>query len=459
MKPTTSTTGITSTTVTPGNSLPTLRKHMLIDGFDVVIDLERSLGNTIVDARTGREYLDMFSMVASQPIGMNHPSLTEPPFRERIARAAINNPSNSDIYNPEMADFVNTFMTLAAPPSMKHLYLVAGGTLAIENALKVAFDWKVRKNFARGHKEEKGHKVIHFKECFHGRSGYAISMTNTDPAKTKHFPKFNWPRIVNPKITFPLEGKNLAAVEAAEREALGQIEQAIRDNGDDIAALIIEPIQGEGGDNHFRGEFLRALRQVCDASEIFMIVDEVQTGVGLTGRMWCYQHFGFEPDAIAFGKKTQVCGVMVSARVDEVKDNVFVESSRINSTWGGNLVDMVRGGQYLRVIARDNLVENAARVGEHALARLQGLQKEMPDVFTNARGRGLYLAIDLVDAQKRPAFLQAVFDAGMLMLPSGTRSLRLRPGLIVTNGEIDRAAEILAAAARAVAKGSTVSAA
>jgi len=424
---------------------------MLVDGFDVVIDLERSRGNTIVDARNGREYLDMFSMVASQPIGMNHPSMTEPQFRERILRAAINNPSNSDIYNPEMADFVNTFMTLAAPPSMKHLYLVAGGTLAVENALKVAFDWKVRKNFARGYKEEKGTKVIHFKECFHGRSGYSISMTNTDPAKTKYFPKMAWPRIVNPKVSFPLEGKNLAAVVAVEQEALTQIEQAIRDNKDDVAALIIEPIQGEGGDNHFRAEFLRALRQVCDESEIFMIVDEVQTGVGLTGRMWCYQHFGFEPDAIAFGKKTQVCGIMVSGRVDEVKDNCFVESSRINSTWGGNLVDMVRGGHYLRVIEREGLVQNAARVGAHAVSRLEALQAEMPGVFANARGRGLFLAIDLVDPGKRPAMLKAIFDAGMIMLPSGTRSLRMRPGLIVTSQEIDRAVDILARSARTVA--------
>jgi len=120
---------------------------------------------------------------------------------------------------------------------------------------------------------------------------------------------------------------------------------------------------------------------------------------------------------------------------------------------------MVRGGQYLRVIARDGLVENAARVGKHALERLSALQKQMPDMLTNARGRGLYLAIDLVDPGKRPAFMKAVFDAGMLMLPSGTRSLRLRPGLIVTTEEIDRAVEILARCARSVAKGVNVSAA
>ncbi len=449
---------MTHTTVTPDRAMQTLRKHMLIDGFDLVIDLDRSKGSTIVDARDGRSYLDMFSMVASQPIGMNHPSLTDPAFRERIVRAAIHNPSNSDIYNPEMADFVETFMTIAAPASMKHLFMVAGGALAVENALKVAFDWKVRKNMARGHDGERGHQVLHFRECFHGRSGYTLSMTNTDPAKTKYFTKFTWPRIVNPKCTFPLEGENLRAVEKTEAEAIAQIKQALHDHKDDIAALIIEPIQGEGGDNHFRPEFFRALRQICDESEVFFIVDEVQTGLGMTGRMWCYEHFGIEPDAIAFGKKTQVCGILVSSRVDEVEKNCFVESSRINSTWGGNLVDMVRCGQYLRVIDRDRLVENAATVGAHAIGRLQAIQKEMPKTLTNARGRGLFLAIDLVDASQRPALMKTLFANGVLMLPSGTRSVRLRPALNVTKEEIDRAVEILARSVRTVAAGATVSA-
>src|SRR5262249_9190968 len=217
----------------------------------------------------GRSFLDMFSMVASQPLGINHPALTEESFLRRIARVAVNNPTNSDIYNPESAEFVDTFMTLAAPKSMKHLFLIAGGTLGVENALKIAMDWKVRKNFARGHTQEKGRQIIHFKECFHGRSGYTLSLTNTDPAKTKYYPKFEWPRIVNPKITFPLEGDNLREVEKLEASALSQIKKALHDNKDDVAALIIEPIQGEGGDNHFRAEFFKALRQVCDESETF----------------------------------------------------------------------------------------------------------------------------------------------------------------------------------------------
>ena len=437
--------------ITPDKTLDTLKKYMLVDGLDVVIDFDKSHGNTIVDARTGRGYLDMFSMVASQPIGMNHPAMTDPEFLRHMGRIAIQNPSNSDIYNADVAEFVDTFMKIAAPPSMKHLFLIAGGTLAVENALKIAMDWKVRKNFEKGAKEEKGHQVIHFKECFHGRSGYTLSLTNTDPVKTKYFARFDWPRIVNPKVTFPLEGENLKAVERLETDALSSIKKAIQERGDDIAALVIEPIQGEGGDNHFRGEFLRKLRAVCDESEIFFIVDEVQTGIGLTGRMWCYQHFGFEPDAIAFGKKTQVCGVLVSDRVDEVARNCFVESSRINSTWGGNTVDMVRSSRYLKVIDEDRLVDNAAVVGAHALKRLQELQKELDGMLTNARGRGLFLAIDLVDASTRPQVLRKVFEEGMLILPSGTRTLRLRPSLITTPAEIDQAVGILRRSVREVA--------
>jgi len=435
---------------TPQKAMEILRKWMLVDGLDVLIDYEKSKGCTIVDARSGKGYLDMFSMVASQPLGMNHPALIEPEFLAKLGRAAVHNPSNSDIYSAETAAFVEQFTKLAAGPKLKHLFLVAGGTLAVENALKVAFDWKVRKNFARGYTEEKGTKVIHFKDCFHGRSGYTLSLTNTDPSKTKYFPKFSWPRIDNPKVAFPIEGENLLRVQNAEAAAINAIKAAIHENRDDIAALVIEPIQGEGGDNHFRGEFLRALRQICDESEIFYIMDEVQTGVGMTGKFWCYQHFGFEPDAVAFGKKTQVCGILVSGRVDEVEKNCFVEPSRINSTWGGNLVDMVRSTRYLEVIEKHLLVDNASIVGAYALEKLQAMQNEYPDVVTNARGRGLFLAIELKDPSQRPAIMKRCFEDGMLILPSGTHSIRLRPALIAGKTEIDRAVEILSAAVREV---------
>ncbi|HSG29230.1 MAG TPA: aminotransferase class III-fold pyridoxal phosphate-dependent enzyme, partial [Candidatus Krumholzibacterium sp.] len=307
--------------------------------------------------------------------------------------------------------------------------------------LKAAFDWKVRKNFAKGIKEEKGHKVIHFREAFHGRTGYTMSLTNTDPTKTDYFPKFDWPRIDNPKVTFPIE-EHLAEIEAAEKKAVDQIMKAIADNPDDIAAMIIEPVQGEGGDNHFRKEFFQELRRIADENEIILIFDEVQTGLGMTGKWWAHQTFDVRPDIMCFGKKTQVCGIAASERINEV-DSVFKVSSRINSTWGGNIVDMFRAKKILEVIRDENLVENAAKMGEYFQEKLRGLGAEYPDKISNVRGLGLFCAFDFVDGPSRNKFISDCFENGFVILKCGRKTVRFRPALNVSAEEIDKAIEII----------------
>ncbi|HUI64041.1 MAG TPA: L-lysine 6-transaminase [Bacteroidota bacterium] len=431
--------------IPPALILATLSRHMLVDGFDFVVDLRKSKGSYLVDARTGKRYLDFFTFVASSPLGMNHPKLTAPEFREKLAYVAVNKPSLSDIYTPEQASFVDTFSRLAIPSYLPHAFFIEGGALAIENALKAAFDWKIRKNFSKGYREERGRQILHFRRCFHGRSGYTLSMTNTDPVKTDLFPKFHWPRVLNPAVTFPLNDENLAKVEREEKTSLEQIQQAFHDNRDDIAAIIIEPIQGEGGDNHFRGEFLQALRRLADENDAMFIIDEVQTGIGMTGKMWAHQHF-VEPDMIAFGKKTQVCGFLCGKRIDEVPDNVFKVSSRLNSTWGGNLTDMVRSQKYLEVIEEEGLVENARRVGEHLLVRLNRLGEEFPSVVSNPRGRGLFAAFDVKDAETRTKIRTACLSHGLIILPSGERAIRFRPALNVSEAEIDEGMGIITCA-------------
>ncbi len=430
-------------TVAPEKVHSTLGEHILVDGFHIAIDLERSHGSWIRDAVTGREILDCYSYFATLPIGHNHPALTgDPAFLEALNRAAIANPANSDIYAPEFAAFVDTFAELAKPSEFRYLFFIAGGALAVENALKTAFDWKARKNRAAGKDEKLGRQVIHFQEAFHGRSGYTMSLTNTDPTKTALFPKFDWPRITNPKLEFPITPEVLERVGELECQAVGEIEKAFADNPDDIAAIIIEPIQGEGGDNHFRPEFFRELRRLADEHEALLIFDEVQTGFGLTGKMWAYEHFGVVPDIVAFGKKTQVCGIMATGRVDEAEDNVFHKSSRINSTWGGNLVDMVRCKKYLEVIDRDRLVDNAAATGKRLLDGLHDLASRHPMV-SNVRGRGLFAALTLPSAEIRDELRQYLWDNRLATLPSGPRSLRFRPCLTVTADEIDFALERL----------------
>ncbi len=413
-----------------------LSKYMLADGFDLVLDLQKSHGCQLYDSKHGKTYLDCFSFFGTAPLGCNHPRMTDPDFIKKIGGIAINNPSNSDVYTIEMAEFVHAFSTIAMPKHFQHLFFISGGALAVENGLKVAFDWKVRKNIAAG-KGEKGSQIIHFKDAFHGRTGYTVSMTNTfNINKTKYFAKFAWPRIDNPKIVFPLNAKNLDDVKRREAAALTQIQDAIDKNPDDIAGLIIEPIQSEGGDNHFRSEFFHALRRVCDENDIMFILDEVQTGVGITGKMWAYQHFGFEPDIIAFGKKTQVCGIMVSDRVNEAKDNVFQVPSRINSTWGGSLVDMVRSQKYFEIIKEERLVEKAATNGVYLLKELQEIQGNHPKMVSNVRGRGLLCAFDLPTTEQRDALKQKLYENGLVILGCGSKSIRFRPPLTITKEEL-----------------------
>ena len=418
-----------------------LSKYMLADGFEIILDLDKSNGVTIVDEVTGDEYLDFFTFFASSPVGLNHPYLNSEEVRQALGKAAVNKPSNSDIYTTYMAEFVDTFAKIAKPDYMKHLFFIAGGALAVENGLKVAFDWKVRKNFLKGYKEEKGHKVIHFKEAFHGRSGYTMSLTNTDPTKVMYYPKFEWPRITNPKIKFPLEN-HLDEVIKLEEKAIEEINIAIKDNPDDIALIIIEPIQAEGGDNFFRKEFFVKLREITDENEILLMFDEVQTGFGLTGKFWAYEHY-VKPDIIAFGKKAQVCGIMVTDRIDDIEDNVFKVSSRINSTWGANFVDMVRSKFILDVIKNENLVENAKKVGEHLKYQLLKIQDEYPDLISNVRGLGLMCSFDLPNPNLRNSFKNLAYKEKLMILGCGEKSIRFRPPLNITEDEINKGLTII----------------
>ena len=427
--------------IEPRDVHPILSRHILTDGYDFVLDLEKSKGAWLYDSLHNKKLLDFFGFFATSTIGMNHDKMLEPSFLKKLQRAAINKPTNSDVYTVEMAEFIDALDKIAAPTYLKHYFFIEGGALAVENALKTAMDWKVRKNFQKGYKEEKGQKIMHLREAFHGRSGYTLSLTNTfDPNKTKYFPKFDWPRITNPKINFPLNEENLKKVEELENQSMGEAEEAVKRNKDDIAALIIEPIQAEGGDNHFRKEYFQRLRKFTDENEMLFIVDEVQTGMGITGKWWAYQHFDFKPDILVFGKKLQVCGIMVSEKIDEIKENVFTVSSRINSTWGGNLTDMVRATRYLEIIKEENLVENADTRGKELLEGIQDLENRYPEKIHNARGRGLLVAFDLNTTAERDRFIDKLYrENDMLALKTGEKGIRFRPSLAVKADEISEA--------------------
>lgn len=421
-------------TVSAATVFPTLKSNILVDGFHIVIDLQKSHGCVMVDALEGKEYLDCYGYFATLPLGHNHPKMRDEGFLASLMTAAISNPANSDVYSREFAAFVKTFREIAVPDEFCHLFFIAGGALAVENAMKAAFDWKAQRNRAKGI-DGGADKILHFREAFHGRSGYTLSVTNTDQLKIRDFPKFDWPRVSNPVMHFPVDD---SAITAGEERSVREIEAAFAKDPHGIAGILIEPIQGEGGDNHFRPEFLQRLRALADEHDALLIFDEVQTGMGVTGSMWAFQQLGVVPDIVAFGKKTQVCGIMSTDRIDEVEDNVFKVSGRINSTWGGNLVDMVRCAWYLKIIEEEGLVENAARVGGMFKDELEKLQEEFP-VVSNVRGRGLVIGFDLPDGDSRDEFRGHCWEAGFATLACGDRTVRFRPPLIFTEADVNQA--------------------
>ena len=419
-------TATTPASIAPGSVHETLRRHLLVDGFDLVLDTRASRGSWLVDARDGRRHLDLFSFFASAPLGMNHPALADDPaFLAELAEVAVNKPSNSDVYTTQMAAFVDTFSRVLGDPALPHLFFVEGGAPAVENALKTAFDWKRRHNAAHGRPGHLGTRVLHLRKAFHGRSGYTLSLTNTDPVKTALFPTFDWPRIDVPALH--LHGD----VREAEARALAQAREAFAAHPHDIACFLAEPIQGEGGDNHMRPEFLQAVQALCVEHDALFVLDEVQTGCGMTGTPWAYQQLGVAPDVVAFGKKVQVCGIMAGGRVDEVPDNVFAVSSRINSTWGGNLTDMVRSRRQLEVIEADGLIERAGLLGKRLLDDLG----TVPGISA-VRGRGLFVAFDLPTPAARAEVLGRLHADGVMILGGGERSIRLRPALTISEDEL-----------------------
>lgn len=423
--------------VPPSEVHETLGRHVPVTGHPIVLDLENSRGLLVKDALSGEEYLDFAGFYASNALGFRHPGLEGEPFRERLTLAASIKVGNPDFYTPELATFVHTLERTAAPATHPHYFFVEGGALGVENAMKAAMDWKVRKNLMQG-LGEIGTEILHFEKAFHGRSGYTLSVTNTDPIKTLYYPKFDWPRVPSPAARFPLEGANLTATIAAETAALAAIERAFEERPHRIAGILIEPIQGEGGDNHFRPEFLRALRALADRQEALLIFDEVQCGMGITGKWWAYEHSAVSPDLLCFAKKLQVGGFFASRRIDDV-ENVFKVPSRISSTWGGGLADMVRATRILEIIQEEQLLQNAASRGAELLEGLRFLEQSYPTLVSNARGTGLMCAIDVPDQQTRGAVLKRAFAEKLFVLAGGTQTLRFRPPLTVSAEHVQEA--------------------
>ena len=411
-----------------------------IDKATPVIDFARSQGAKMYDHIKGGSVIDFASHYASLPLGYNHPDFFEEAYEKRLLEVSRVKIANLDVLSDDYVKFLDTFRRVVGVKPFERFFFVDGGALGVENAMKAAFDWKAHRNIHRGKPEGKL-EIMHFRQAFHGRSGYTLSVTNTDPNKTRMFPKFDWPRIINPKIRFPMTPENIEATLEDERSAMAEINRIMETRADDIAGILVEPIQGEGGDNHFRPEFLKFLREVADKHDVLLIFDEVQTGMGMTGTPWAWQQLGVIPDLVAFAKKAQVGGFMAGPRIMQEEKNVFTVPSRISSTWGASLTDMVRATKYLEICEKENLFENAAKMGAEIVCMLQGVA-DRTDLISNVRGRGLFIAFDLNYPEMRIPLLDKLYDNGLMVLICGDHSMRFRPHLNVTMEVAKEAMEI-----------------
>lgn len=409
----------------------------------VLVDLERSHDNFLVCKLTGKEYLDCCSFFASNPVGYNHPDLKNPEFEQKLLRVAKIKPCNGDFLTEEFVSFLQTLIKICVSPEFSKLFFIEGGTLAVENALKCAFDWKLRKSLACGKRLIPNQlQVLHLTHAYHGRSGYCLSLTNShDLRKTKYFPKFDWVRCPSPAVDFDILNSQLPDKIASHMNEVSLQEDAVIDaiicNKQRIAAVILEPIQGEGGDRHFRPEFHKKLREATFANDVLLIYDEIQTGVGITGRTWAYQHYGVCPDILCFGKKLQVCGIMATDRVMEVTSGVFEEKERLDSTWNGSLVDMVRAEHYLKIIKRHGLIRNAEVIGSYLKDSLLDFKTNSKVKISGVRGLGLMCAFDLPTGADRDLFASLCTRNGLLVMSCGKRGIRLRPSLTFSYDDVD----------------------
>ncbi|MGV8874688.1 MAG: aminotransferase class III-fold pyridoxal phosphate-dependent enzyme [Rhodococcus sp. (in: high G+C Gram-positive bacteria)] len=411
-----------------------LARTLVGDFLPMTIDIERSSGSYLWDEAGGRPVLDMGMFFSSSPLGHNPTPLAHLDAERKLLAAAKMKPSNPDFASRVLADSVSTFRRLLMPADMPHLFLIDGGAAAVENALKVAFDWKSQ----RAGTAEADLQALHLRWAFHGRSGYTMSLTNTDPAKTARFPKFDWPR-----IDVPARGEDggddadRVELSQAERRTLDEIEATLVADGDRIACFVYEPIQGEGGDRHLGAAFLRAVQSLCIEHDVLTIADEVQTGGGIVGARWAHETLGLRPDLVAFGKRLQVCGVVGGRRVDDLDTNAFAVPGRISSTWGGSLVDLVRFALLYEYIARENVIARAASMGPFLRAGLDAIVDSSGGRVSAARSRGLWGAVTLETRELRDAVLaDALAEHDTVLLPCGTRSIRWRPSLLVTEQEL-----------------------
>ena len=453
--------GVRMVTEIPGPRTEALRarhgRHQDARTVHVYQDAKQSLGNYLVDV-DGNVLLDVYGHIAALPIGYNHPDLLAALRSGRLDWATGYRPALGVAPPAEWVELVDGPLMSIAPRGLTKLVTVTTGSEAVENAIKAAFirRARVRRGGAAPSAEEltscmenrqesaNAMQVISFEGGFHGRSLGALSLTRSKAIHKLDIPAFPWPRVSFPDVRFPL-AEHAEANRASEARSLEELEVALKAGAGRVAAVIVEPIQGEGGDRHASAGFFREIRRLTRAHDVALIVDEVQTGGGATGTFWAHEAWGLEdpPDLVTFSKKLQLGGYF------STEEYAAPEAYRIFNTFLG---DPFRGAQLeviLEIVAAGELVAAARTIGEVLVRELDALAARHPGLVSGARGAGTFAAIDARDPVTQGRLLHALRQRGLEVGGSGTRSLRFRPALVFEARHVGEAIGILDDACKA----------
>jgi L-lysine 6-transaminase len=399
-----------------------LKTKIPFDDSAKTIDFKKSHGSFLVDA-DGTEYLDLCTSFGSGSIGYNHPKLREKMMEH--SEVFINKISNADLYSSIQANFIKKLFQIL-PSGFEKCFLVDNGTNAVDAALKTCFDFYAKKHNIK-EEDINNLNIISFQNGFHGRCGIPISLTCTDINKTKLYPKHKFTKITPPGVHHPIDVRKVEQLEAI---SLNELENALFSGG--IVAVIMEPLLSEGGNIILRKEYLQKVRDMTERYGTFLIFDEVQT-FAMTEKFWLSEYYGVIPDIICFGKKLQISGFAVNSKINEVPNNVFVEKSRISSTFCGSTADMLRATFILEIIQEENLLANAQNQGEYIVNKITELSQKYKSI-TNIRGIGFLIGFDLPTADMRDALAKEL-NKQLFILTCGKQSIRLRPFLNMSRNE------------------------
>lgn len=446
---------------------PRARAAMARGRFDMqaiyrsmVVDDARSLGTSLVDV-DGNVFLDMSASFALGALGYNHPRLLEVARSDAFARAAVNPTSTPFLTTETWFDFMTALEEKYAPRGMAKIFCVDAGGEGVEAALKAAFIVHgERRRAAAGEPtnplqldnaqqqrimDNAGTDavIVSFSGAFHGRGLGPMTATHSKLIHKADLPAFPWPQVPFPANRWPLaeHAEENARLEA---QALVQLERVLDAHAHRVAAVIVEPVQSEGGDRHASPAFYRGVQTLAHAYGAAFILDEVQTGVCISGRLWCHEHLDLPepPDLVTFGKKMQLGGFFAREAWD------IRQFGRMYQTRNGDRTRAMLALATLEVVERDRLVEHVANVGEHYLAGLEDLVARFPALLAQARGKGFLLAFDLPTPAARDEFNRRALQHGVFASYTGVSSVRLRPHLITTHAEVDEALAVFDTVAR-----------